>query len=125
KLTSQSKLVFSLNLLYITGITLLLLFHSSFVMILIAVGLIGISSSSNFAMALTFLSIRAKDAKDAADLSGMAQSIGYILAACGPIVIGSIYDITKGWTIPLGFLMMIATAIIFFGTRAGQNKYVL
>lgn len=125
KFTTQSKLVLGVNALYILGIFLLLLFHSFFWIILIAVGLIGIASSSNFALALTFLSIRAKDAKDAADLSGMAQSIGYILAAFGPILIGFMYDITKGWNIPFVFLIIVTAAIIYFGMHAGQNKYVL
>lgn len=124
KLASQSKLILGVNTLYITGLCLLLM-QPTYTGIFIAVGLIGIASSSNFALALTFLSIRAKNAKDAAALSGMAQSMGYILAAIGPIIIGYMYDVTKGWTVPLFFLMGITLAIIFFGMRAGQNKYVL
>lgn len=124
KWKSQSMLVLGVNSLYIIGI-LLLLMRPSFGIILVAVAFLGIASSSNFAMALTFLSIRAKSAKDAADLSGMAQSVGYILAASGPILIGYIYDVTAGWTIPLGSLVLITVAIIYFGMQAGQNKYVL
>ena len=82
KFKSQSLVVFIVNTLYIIGL-LLLLWNHSFVNLLISVGLLGIASSSNFALSLTFLSIRAKNPKDAADLSGMAQSMGYILAAAG------------------------------------------
>lgn len=124
RLKSQSTLVFFVNSLYIIGI-LLLIWNQSVVSIIISVGLIGIASSSNFALALTFLSIKAKDGKDAASLSGMAQSIGYILAAIGPILIGSIYDFTHGWTIPLICLIIIAVVIMFLGTKAGRNQYVL
>lgn len=123
KLKSQSILAVCVNTLYIIGI-LMLLFYPAFSVILVAVAFIGIASSSNFALALIFISIRAKNAKDAADLSGMAQSIGYILAACGPIIIGYMYDLTRGWTVPLTTLMLITVAIIFFGAKAGQNKYV-
>src|SRR5699024_5266155 len=100
KLRSQSALVFTINLLYIIG-TLMLLWNSTFIVVVIAVGLIGLASSSNFALALTFLSIRAKNAKDSAELSGMAQSVGYILAATGPIFIGYLFDLTGSWTWPL------------------------
>lgn len=124
RLKSQSTLVIIINLAYITGILLLLWNHSMF-NIFISVGLIGIASSSNFALALTFLSIRAKDGKDASALSGMAQSMGYILAAIGPILIGSIFDFTHGWTIPLVCLIIVAVMIMFFGTKAGRNQYVL
>src|SRR5699024_6242762 len=54
RLKSQSTLVIIINLTYITGILLLLWNHSMF-NIIISVGLIGIASSSNFALALTFL----------------------------------------------------------------------
>src|SRR5699024_12584809 len=106
RLKLQSILVIIINLTYITVILLLLWNHSMF-NIIIFVGLIGIASSSNFALALTFLSIRAKDGKDASALSGMAQSMGYILAAIGPIMIGSIFDLTHGWTIPLVCLIIV------------------
>src|SRR5699024_7904933 len=123
KLKSQSTLVFSVNILFMSGLILLLL-QNSFTMVLIAVSFIGLASSSNFALALTFLSIRAKNAQDAADLSGMAQSVGYILAATGPILIGSIYDMTDGWTIPIFCLIIVVIGILYFGSRAGQHRYV-
>ncbi|HLR53537.1 MAG TPA: MFS transporter [Pseudogracilibacillus sp.] len=123
KLKSQSTLVFSVNILFMSGLILLLL-QNSFTMVLIAVSFIGLASSSNFALALTFLSIRAKNAQDAADLSGMAQSVGYVLAATGPILIGSIYDMTDGWTIPIFCLIIVVIGILYFGSRAGQHRYV-
>lgn len=124
KLASQSKLILIVNAVFITGLILLLI-QPTYTGIFIAVGLIGIASSANFVLALTFLSIRAKTAKDAAALSGMAQSMGYILASLGPVIIGYMYDVTHGWTLPLLFLIGITGAIMFFGMRAGQNKYVL
>lgn len=124
KLASQSKLILIVNTVFITGLILLLI-QPTYTGIFIAVGLIGIASSANFVLALTFLSIRAKTAKDAAALSGMAQSMGYILASLGPVIIGYMYDVTHGWTLPLLFLIGITGAIMFFGMRAGQNKYVL
>lgn len=123
KMKSQRPLVLIANLLYIIGI-ILLLTNQSFITIVIATTFLGISSSSNFALALTFLSIRAKNAKDAAELSGMAQSIGYCVAATGPIIIGFIFDLTNNWTIPLLLLIGITIAIILFGLNAGRNKYV-
>src|SRR5699024_9000165 len=80
KMKSQRALVLAINLLYIIGISTLLL-KPTFAFIIFAITLIGIASSANFALSLSFLAIRAKGAKDAAELSGMAQSIGYLLAA--------------------------------------------
>lgn len=124
KMRSQSFLILGVNSLYIIGIVTLLL-SNSFVVTMIAVGCLGIASASNFALALSFFAIRAKNAKHAAELSGMAQSIGYLLAAMGPIAIGYIYDLTQVWTIPLYLLIGIMVIVIYFGMHAGQNKYVL
>lgn len=124
QMKSQKGLVLANNILYIIGIVILL-FKPSFALIIFAISLIGIASSANFALSLSFLSIRAKNAKDAAELSGMAQSIGYLLAAIGPIFIGFIYDITHAWTVPLIILIGITFIIIYVGMQAGQNKYVL
>lgn len=123
KMKSQRALVLAINLLYIIGISTLLL-KPTFAFIIFAITLIGIASSANFALSLSFLAIRAKGAKDAAELSGMAQSIGYLLAAIGPIIIGYVYDITQAWTIPLIILVGITFVIIYVGMGAGQDKYV-
>lgn len=123
KMKTQRPIVLTVNLLFIVGITLLLI-NQSFIVIMIATTLFGISSSSNFALALTFFSIRAKHAKDAAELSGMAQSIGYCVAATGPIIIGLLFDITHNWTVPLSLLIGVTIIIIYFGLNAGKNRYV-
>src|SRR5690625_27442 len=123
QMKTQRPLVISINLLYIIGIILLLL-NISFWMSVLSVTLIGIASSANFALSLSFLSIRAKNAYDAAELSGMAQSVGYVIAAMGPIFIGFIYDLTHAWTVPLLILIGIALIIIYVGMSAGKNEYV-
>jgi CP family cyanate transporter-like MFS transporter len=39
-------------------------------------------------LGLTFIGLRASSAHQAAALSGMAQAVGYLLAACGPPLMG-------------------------------------
>jgi len=102
-----------------------LLTSDSFPILVISVILIGIPLSGCFALALTFLGIRARTAKQAAELSGMAQSIGYILAAFGPIFIGFLYDLTQTWAVPLITMMIVALLVFFFGLGAGRDKYVI
>src|SRR5699024_11720684 len=92
---------------------------------MIAVLLAGIGSSANFTLSLLFLSIRAQNAEAASQLSGMAQSIGYIIAAFGPIVIGYIFDLTNNWNDALYLVLFILFIVSFFGFKAGKNKYVL
>ncbi len=48
----------------------------------------GFGSGATMILGLTFIGLRASSAHQAAALSGMAQTIGYLLAACGPPLIG-------------------------------------
>ena len=84
----------------------------------------GIGLGGSFPLALTFLGMRARDARQAAELSGMSQSIGYILAAIGPLFIGFLYDVTHLWIFPLITLMIITGLMIVFGVFAGRDRYV-
>src|SRR5699024_4315981 len=91
KLYSQWSLVFFLSLFGIFGYAGLLIGNSYLVMI-ISVMSIGVYIGGIFPLALTLLGLRARNAKESSALSGMAQSIGYLLAACGPVFIGYLYD---------------------------------
>ncbi|MDY0393263.1 MFS transporter [Virgibacillus halophilus] len=113
KSSSQRRIVFVLTICAIGGYSGLLL-GSSYTTMVVSVIFIGISLAGNFALALTFLSMRARNAKQAAELSGMAQSLGYILAAVGPILIGYMFDFTEAWTVPLLTIMGVSLLVLFF-----------
>ena len=72
-------------------------------------------------LGLTFIGLRASSAHQAAALSGMAQSIGYLLAACGPPLMGKIHDSAGDWQIPLLGCALAAVAFyaaaVFIGTQ--------
>ncbi|HDU3560486.1 TPA: CynX/NimT family MFS transporter, partial [Klebsiella aerogenes] len=68
----------------------------------------GFGSGATMILGLTFIGLRASSAHQAAALSGMAQTIGYLLAACGPPLIGKIHDAYGDWHIPLLIVALIA-----------------
>lgn len=82
--------------------------------------LIGIAGGSAFSLAMMFFSLRTKDGKEAAELSGMAQSFGYLLAAVGPVLVGGLHDISNGWTLPLSMLIIISVIILISGIISGK-----
>src|SRR5690606_19241182 len=51
--------------------------------------LVGIGQGSGISMVLTLVVLRARDAGAAASLSGMAQGVGYVVAALGPLALGA------------------------------------
>lgn len=71
------------------------------------VGVFGLGNCSTFILALSILGQISVSSTQAATLSGMAQSIGYTLAAIGPAAVGVMYSHTQTWSVPL---IIIATA---------------
>ncbi|ASN07319.1 MFS transporter [Virgibacillus necropolis] len=124
KYKSQSLMVVILTFFAIGGYTGLLVGNSYTIMIISIISL-GIALSGSFSLALAFLGMRARTARQAAELSGMAQSLGYTLAALGPMFIGFLFDITHAWSVPLITLICVAILVLFFGYGAGRNQYVL
>lgn len=55
----------------------------------------------------------------------MAQSVGYLLAAAGPILIGFIFDHTHSWLWPILVLTGVLIVMVTAGLGAGRNRYVL
>src|SRR5699024_9396945 len=74
--------------------------------------MLGIAGGSAFSLSMLFFTIRTKDGKEAAELSGMAQSFGYLLAAVGPVLVGTLHDVSGGWTMPILFLIAISVIVL-------------
>jgi MFS transporter, CP family, cyanate transporter len=86
--------------------------------------LIGLGQGACFSLALTFFALRAPDPEHAAALSGMAQSVGYLLAASGPFLFGVLRDATNAWTVPLALLLAIVSCLMVTGLGAARDAKV-
>lgn len=86
--------------------------------------ILGLANGCAFSMGLALMGFRAKNAVDAARLSGFAQSAGYALAATGPMVVGWLHDLTPNWNIGLGYVLFTSVVALLAGQRAGRNETV-
>jgi MFS transporter, CP family, cyanate transporter len=93
-------------------------------LVLPSVIVIGIAAAFAFGLAMMFFSLRTQNSFEAADLSAMAQSFGYLLAASGPPLFGLLFDLTNGWTFPLLLLIAATCVILFVGLGAAKDEYV-
>ena len=84
--------------------------------------LIGFALGGSFGLSLLFIVLRADDPEVATELSGMAQSVGYFIAAIGPIIFGAIFDLTGTWIYPLALLFALAFLKLYFGLGAGRDN---
>ncbi|WP_176514603.1 CynX/NimT family MFS transporter [Pseudomonas faucium] len=86
--------------------------------------LLGLGQGGTFALALTLIVLRSKDAHVAANLSSMAQGVGYTLASMGPFAVGLVHDITGGWA-AVGWIFAVqGIGAIVFGLGAGRALHV-
>ncbi len=120
---SQIWIAFMLGMCSVVGYGGLL-FGSSQSILIVSIILIGIALGGNFPLALSYIGLRSRNVNQAAALSGMTQSYGYILAAVGPLFIGYLFDKTHLWTIPLIALIVISVVVMVFGMLSGRNRYV-
>jgi MFS transporter, CP family, cyanate transporter len=86
--------------------------------------LLGLGQGAAFSLALTFFALRAPDPGHAAALSGMAQSVGYLLAAGGPFLFGVLRDATGAWTVPLALLLTVTICLLIAGIGAARDAHV-
>ncbi|MGS0828348.1 MFS transporter [Shewanella sp. 0m-8] len=98
KLKDKRFLSFGLTFLAFIGIMGLLL-KPEFAMVWGM--LFGFGAGGGFILALALISLRTASAHQAATLSGMAQFLGYLLAATGPMIIGELHEQTASWQLPL------------------------
>ncbi len=121
RMKSQKPLVLVTCCIYGLGIGGFFLCHHT-ILLPISIALCGIGSGASFSLAMAFIGLRASHAHQAAALSGMAQSIGYTLAAIGPFCIGILYDRTNSWTNPFLLFLLIILGLLFSGMQAGAGK---
>lgn len=84
--------------------------------------LLGVSQGASLALAIYFTMARAPDPAGAASLSGLAQSVGYLVASTGPLALGLLHSATGGWDAPFALLLAIAVAQLVSGLLAGRHK---
>ncbi|ETT43700.1 hypothetical protein EL84_22485 [Paenibacillus sp. VT-400] len=90
--------------------------------ILLWIVILGIGGGFAFSLAMMFFGLRTENAHQAAELSGMAQSIGYLLAAIGPALIGYLHDATNSWNLPLFILLGASVLLFVVGIGAASNQ---
>ena len=82
--------------------------------------LLGVSQGSCLALAIFFTMARAPSPAVAASLSGLAQSVGYLVAAAGPLLLGLLHSATGGWGVPFVLLLAIAGIQLTVGLLAAR-----
>ena len=106
-----------------TGIAMLLYPSSSFLYWLVVHLLIGTACSALFPYLMVCFSLKTSSPEKTAQLSGIAQTGGYILAAFGPTLFGYSFELFQSWipaVLALLVIDIIITVSLFMVDRADK-----
>lgn len=85
---------------------------------------LGLGQGTGISLALTLFVLRTRTAEAAGELSGMAQTVGYLIAAGGPLGAGALHDLSGGWTLPMVALLLGLIPLALAGWRAGADRSI-
>ncbi|WHZ13159.1 MAG: putative MFS-type transporter [Burkholderiaceae bacterium] len=86
---------------------------------------LGAAQGAGFALALTLIVLRSPDARVASQLSAMAQGVGYLIAAVGPLLVGLLRGWTGSFDAAAWLYLLIAAVMAASGIGAGRARHVL
>jgi MFS transporter, CP family, cyanate transporter len=86
--------------------------------------LLGFGQNAIFPLALTLIVLRGGTITSTAALSTLVQTVGYTVAAVGPLAIGAVHDITGSWTPALIVLLSLLVPQTVLGLAAARNRTV-
>lgn len=82
----------------------------------------GFGSGLAFNMAVIFFTEKTTNPYQTAEVSGMAQSAGYLLAAIGPVMFGFIENTVKSWNLIIVILIIMSVLLTLSGILIARHK---
>ncbi|TDD26514.1 MFS transporter [Nonomuraea diastatica] len=81
---------------------------------------LGVGQGASFVLALLIIALRPANPATVTALSAVAQSVGYGVAALGPMVFGLLREVSGGWSVPLMAGLGVLAVQIVAGSKAGR-----
>ncbi|WP_431028785.1 CynX/NimT family MFS transporter [Lysinibacillus sp. LZ02] len=122
KMTNQRPIVLMFSAFYLLGFTGVLMEWTNYAFLWMI--FLGFAGGASFSLSMMFFTLRTTTAYEAAELSGFAQSIGYLLAAIGPTCFGLLHDVTDSWFVPNIIFLIIAISLAVAAYIASSNRTI-
>jgi MFS transporter, CP family, cyanate transporter len=87
--------------------------------------LMGLGQGGTFAVSMMLVVLRSPDARVAAQLSSMSQSVGYTLTGLGPMIVGLAHDIAGNWSVLTPTIGGIVVIGALAGHAAGRDRLIV
>lgn len=86
--------------------------------------LYGLGSGIAFPLSMLLIVARSRDVAQTGRLSATAQSVGYLLAATGPLGVGLLHDATGAWEPGLALMLTAVVVQLVVGLAAARPRLV-
>jgi MFS transporter, CP family, cyanate transporter len=84
--------------------------------------LLGIGQQTSFPLALIIVVLRSRNLAETAGLSTLMQTVGYLVAAAGPLMAGALHDATGSWDPAIVLLFGLTGLQVVAGFGAGRDR---
>lgn len=106
------------------GSAMMLVHTSSLAYYIIVSLLLGVGCSTAFALSMTLFSLKTRTAADTRSISGMVQTVGYLIAATGPMIVGQLNAVTHAWDTGIIAIIISCVAVVLFGWLSDREEYI-
>ncbi|QEA32419.1 MFS transporter [Secundilactobacillus malefermentans] len=120
----DAVLVWVAGLGFSLGILALMFPISSATLVSIISLVVGIASGIAFNLSIVYFAQKSANAMETAEVSGMAQTVGYLLAAVGPVLFGYLHAGTHSWTIILTSIIVLSVFLLLTGIYINHKPSV-
>ena len=111
KLNNKLVIPVVITIEYLISLVGMLYTSGNFVLMLTFIIIFALAGGGSFSYVMYLFSVKSRNENEAADISGLAQSGGYLLAAIFPPLLGYIRDISD-WNKALYVLILTAAALL-------------
>ncbi len=124
KMTNRQPIMLAAGVSAMVGTVMMFFPVNSFAYFCVVALLLGAGSTTTFVLAMTLFGLKTKSSADTRNLSGMVQSIGYLIAALGPVIVGNLNAQTHNWFASVAVILVAAFLFTLFGMLAERYQYI-
>ena len=106
------------------GVLGVLLHSNNLILGIILALFVGIASGFSFNLAVIFFTQKTKTSAETVAVSGIAQTLGYLLASLGPVAFGRLFMISKSWFSVILLCVLLALLITWCGFQIEKAKNI-
>lgn len=117
-------IILSMAVGFLAGLGLLMIPTASVSLTIVVVVVLGLASNMAFSLAMALFNIKTDTSEQTAEISGMAQAVGYILAAFGPVGVGYLQQLTGSWNLPLILLLIVVVILTLAGLAVDRRRTI-